>query len=64
MAPRSNRDEASVFANHPPTGLRIRRLARLPDRTAAVTLSLRESHRIDGELAEIYTRYSRDLAQL
>lgn len=58
----SVRDEVSVYADHPPTGLRIRRLLTLPTSPARVVLTPRESRRIDTELAPCYERFGRDLA--
>ena len=46
----SLRDEASLLASHPPTGLRAEMLAAGPREAAAVTLTEAEAARIDDEL--------------
>lgn len=56
------RDQASLFASHPPTGLRSSMLARRPNRSAAVVLTEQQLDRIDGEPAGIAARTGRDLA--
>jgi len=58
----SVRDEVSLFAAHPPTGLRARMIESRPSRSAAVTLTAADSERIDQELAKAYDLARRDLA--
>ncbi len=58
----SRRDEVSLFASHPPTGLRATMLEHRPARPAAITLTAGESGRIDAELAGHYERVRRELA--
>jgi heat shock protein HtpX len=58
----SRRDEVSLFASHPPTGLRAAMLEQRPARPAAITLTPPESERIDAELAGQYERVRRELA--
>ncbi|WP_345631425.1 M48 family metallopeptidase [Rugosimonospora acidiphila] len=58
----SIRNEVSMSATHPPTGLRARMIESRPPRTAAVTLSAGDSARIDAELAELYRAARRQLA--
>lgn len=58
----SVRDEVSLFATHPPTGLRARMIESRPYRTAAVVLTAADSERIDQELAKAYDIARRDLA--
>ena len=45
------RDEASLFASHPPTGLRVRMLRARPARSPSVVPSAARSAMIDDELA-------------
>jgi heat shock protein HtpX len=58
----SQRDDASLFASHPPDGLRARMLESRPYVDPAVVLTEAESARIDAELAAWYKRTARDLA--
>jgi heat shock protein HtpX len=57
----SIRDEVSLFAGHPPAGLRARMLREREWRTGAVVLSESESERIDAELTRHYERSRRIL---
>ncbi|MEU4693402.1 M48 family metallopeptidase [Actinoplanes sp. NPDC023714] len=58
----SQRTEASLFASHPPTGLRAALTASRPDRQAAVVLSEAGAARMDEELAAHYETARRELA--
>ncbi|MFI7608934.1 M48 family metallopeptidase [Micromonospora sp. NPDC049366] len=58
----SVRDDASLFASHPPTGLRHRMLREGPRYEPAVVLTEERSARIDAELAREYERVRRDLS--
>ena len=58
----SRRDEASLLASHPPTGLRAALLARRAELPAAVTLTETQAASIDAELAKQRDRARRDLA--
>jgi hypothetical protein len=58
----SMRDEVSMSAIHPPTGLRARMIESRPRRVAAVTLTGADSARIDQELAPAYRSAGRELA--
>lgn len=58
----SIRDDVSLFAAHPPVGLRARMLASWPAQPAAVILTEAESARIDEELAKRVERVRRDIA--
>lgn len=58
----SVRRETSLFATHPPAGLRVRLLAGRPATPPAVTLSDVESGMIDRELAGEYRRVVPELA--
>ena len=60
----SVRDEVSLFATHPPTGLRARMIESRPYHPAAVTLTAAGSERIDQELASAYDVARRDIALL
>jgi heat shock protein HtpX len=60
----SVREEASLFASHPPPGLRASMLASRPHESAQVVLSQNDSDRIDEELAPHYQRTRRDLASV
>jgi heat shock protein HtpX len=60
----SVRDEVSLFATHPPTGLRARMIESRPYQPAAVTLTAAGSVRIDEELAKSYDIARRDIAAL
>ncbi|MBL7258701.1 M48 family metallopeptidase [Paractinoplanes lichenicola] len=57
----SKHTEVSLFASHPPSGLRAEMLERRPPQNAAVTLTEPEAERIDGELAAYQERVRRDL---
>ena len=59
----SLRDEASLFAGHPPTELRRRMAESRPYQVATVVLSVADSARIDVELAGPYEQIRRDLAR-
>ncbi|WP_433368247.1 M48 family metalloprotease [Actinoplanes sp. CA-142083] len=58
----SRHSEASLFASHPPTGLRAEMLERRPALPAAVTLDEATSTRIDGEVGKLAERVRRALA--
>lgn len=58
----SVRDEVSMSATHPPTGLRARMIESRPPQAAAVTLGPADCARIDEELAEAYRSARRHLA--
>ncbi|GAA2490539.1 M48 family metalloprotease [Winogradskya humida] len=58
----SRRDEVSLFASHPPTGMRAAMLQRRPAHPAAVTLTEPRSARIDTELDPIAEQIRRELA--
>jgi heat shock protein HtpX len=58
----SRHTDASLFASHPPTGLRAEMLERRPRVAAAVTLLEPEAARIDDELKQFAERVRRDLA--
>lgn len=58
----SIRDRASLFASHPPSGLRARMIRARPQRNPVVSLTEAESRRIDAELARHYARIGRDIA--
>lgn len=58
----SMRHDVSLFASHPPAGLRARMLERRPQQPAAVVLTEPESARIDDELAAHYEKVRRELA--
>ncbi|MGC4814727.1 M48 family metallopeptidase [Micromonospora sp. DT228] len=57
----SVRDEASLFAFHPPTGLRRRMLAARTWQDPAVVLTEARMERIDAELAKEYERFRRSV---
>ena len=59
---RSMRAEVSIFAAHPPLGLRARMIESRPTRPAGVVLTEAESARIDDEIAAHYERVRRELA--
>ncbi len=59
----SLRNEVSIFASHPPAGLRARMLERRPARPATVVLTEPESARIDDELAAHYESVRRELVE-
>ncbi|WP_326563288.1 M48 family metalloprotease [Micromonospora sp. NBC_01796] len=58
----SIRDEVSLFASHPPVGMRLRMLRGRTWRTSAVGLTETESAGIDAELVKEYERVRRVLA--
>lgn len=58
----SVRDQASLFASHPPSGMRRWLLESRPYEAAQVVLSVADSERIDAELAPHYIQARRDLA--
>jgi len=58
----SRHTEASLFASHPPIGLRADMLKRRPERPAAVPLDEATSARIDAELSAFPERVRRALA--
>ncbi|GGQ65364.1 M48 family metallopeptidase [Couchioplanes azureus] len=58
----SRREEASLFASHPPTGLRAAMLQCRPHLPAEVTLTESQSARIDEEIAGPMEQARRDLA--
>ncbi|WP_371409505.1 M48 family metalloprotease [Micromonospora zamorensis] len=58
----SVRDEASLFAFHPPTGLRRQMLAGRTWQEPAVVLTPGRMERIDAELAREYDRFRRAVA--
>lgn len=58
----SVRDDASLFASHPPVGLRVRMVEARQWRTPAVVLTEHRCEQIDAELAGDYQRVGRHLA--
>jgi heat shock protein HtpX len=56
------RTEVSLYASHPPSGLRAQMLERRPSQTAVVTLTDLDAADIDRELAEHQRRVVRELA--
>ncbi|MEU1587627.1 M48 family metallopeptidase [Micromonospora sp. NPDC005710] len=58
----SVRDEASLFAAHPPTGLRRRMLTDRQWQSPSVVLTEARMERIDAELAREYERFRRTVA--
>ncbi|WIN00699.1 M48 family metallopeptidase [Actinoplanes oblitus] len=58
----SRRTEASLFASHPPAGLRAGLIAARAAQPAAVVLTEPERARMDDELAAHYERVRRELA--
>ncbi|MGW3606221.1 M48 family metalloprotease [Micromonospora sp. NPDC005161] len=58
----SVRDEASLFAAHPPIGLRRRMLTDRPWQDPAVVLTEARMERIDAELAREYERFRRTVS--
>ncbi|WP_200216724.1 M48 family metallopeptidase [Micromonospora coerulea] len=58
----SVREETSLFATHPPAGLRRRMLAARPWHDPAVRLTDERMARIDAELAREYERIRRDVS--
>ncbi|MEV0650855.1 M48 family metalloprotease [Phytomonospora sp. NPDC050363] len=70
LAPRSAhrrqltiRAEMSLFASHPPTGLRVRLIEEAAGAAAQVACPEAESARIDMELAGVYEKARRDVAR-
>jgi hypothetical protein len=60
----STRQQASLLASHPPSGLRIRMIqAAAPFRPPAVVLTEAEAAAIDAELAKYEERYRREIAE-
>ncbi|MFI5492760.1 M48 family metalloprotease [Actinoplanes sp. NPDC051859] len=58
----SRREEVSLFASHPPSGLRAAMLEQRPQHAAQVTLTESQSARIDDEIAIPTEQACRDLA--
>ncbi|WP_232072280.1 M48 family metallopeptidase [Phytohabitans flavus] len=58
----SVRDRASLFASHPPQGLRSRMIRERQSHAAAVTLTEARLERIDSELTRHYERIVRDIS--
>jgi heat shock protein HtpX len=58
----SIRDRVSMFASHPPAGLRARLIASRTHQTAAVVLTEADAERMDAELARQYGNAGRTLA--
>jgi heat shock protein HtpX len=58
----SIRDEVSLFAGHPPKGLRVRMIEARPFHQPTVVLTDAEAARIDEELAPFYEKSRRALA--
>jgi heat shock protein HtpX len=58
----SIRDETSLFASHPPRGLRARMIESRPQQPPRIELAENDSARIDAELARYYERALRNLA--
>jgi heat shock protein HtpX len=59
----SRHTQASVWASHPPNGLRAEMLQRRPSHTPAVTLDAAAAARIDAELTPFTGRVRRALAE-
>lgn len=59
---RSIREEVSMFASHPPSGLRARRIARLSPVAPAVLLTDADDTAIDAELDKRYASARREIA--
>ncbi|MFI5843835.1 hypothetical protein ACIA8K_29450 [Catenuloplanes sp. NPDC051500] len=59
---RSIREEVSMFASHPPSGLRARRIAQLPPAVPAVLLTEADDTAIDAELDRRYASARREIA--
>lgn len=57
-------DQASLFASHPPAGLRRRMADTKPWRDATVVLTEQQSAQIDAELADCYARARRDIGAI
>lgn len=55
-------EEASLWASHPPSGLRARIAQSWPYTNPSLVLSARDSARIDAELHQHYARAGRDIA--
>ncbi|WP_243704586.1 hypothetical protein [Micromonospora sp. KC723] len=58
----SLREQVSLFASHPPAGLRHRMLTARAGQHPRVVVTETRAERIDAELARHYQRVSRDLA--
>lgn len=58
----SVRDEPSLFASHPPAGLRARMIRERPPHAPAVTLTEGRLEEVDRELAALYERIARDIS--
>ncbi|GLI00001.1 M48 family metallopeptidase [Phytohabitans aurantiacus] len=58
----SIRDETSLFASHPPTGLRARMATTRPHHEPTVTLTAAHAEQIDIELTKHYQRLQRNLS--
>ncbi|WP_173064818.1 M48 family metalloprotease [Phytohabitans houttuyneae] len=58
----SVRDEPSLFASHPPSGLRARMIRERPAHSPAVTLTEGRAEEVDRELAKHYERVARDVS--
>lgn len=56
----SVRDEASLFASHPPAGLRARLIESRPPELGSLAINEAEAIRIDTELAKHYAQVRRD----
>ena len=58
----SLRDDVSLFASHPPAGLRARMVEARQWRTPTVVLTETRAEQIDAELARDYTRVGRNIS--
>jgi Zn-dependent protease with chaperone function len=58
----TQRDEVSLFASHPPAGLRVKMLEQRPALPAVVVLTEQQIERIDRDLDRAAERIRRDLA--
>jgi len=54
------RDRASIFATHPPAGLRVRMYRERPYRDPSLVLTETRSEKIDAELAALQSQFRRD----
>jgi len=61
---RNERETVSIFATHPPAGLRARLVEARPARAAAVDLDPATAARIEDELAKYVARSARTLKSL
>lgn len=61
---RSISEESTLFASHPPTGLRRLMIEARPWRDARVALTETESAQIDAELAHLFTRARNDIGAM